>query len=337
MFSKELPGMGVGILGSTSADSCKLIAACAFWYVASSFGGNLAKQILIDFDRPVTLTLVQFIFTALSCSVYVFFDKGFSFSALDRKLVWSLLPISSLSLLGHLLSSFALSNISVSLQQTVKAGSPFLSVVITRIFLRQNVSRNVYLSLFPLMFGVTLTCYSDVSFHLAGFVLALLSALAFVVQSVFASKILHEVDIRSHEYLQCASFVSAILTFPVFCVIDLPDYLSIPSTWPAASVICLFAVEGLVYSAQSFASVTVLGLVGPVSFAVASLLKRVFVILTSIVYFRLPVTLLNVVGLVLTFVGVYLYNIACRVGGVRASDAAELSRSSDRDDLVAVS
>lgn len=56
---------------------------------------------------------------------------------------------------------------------------------------------------------------------------------------------------------------------------------------------------------------TLLSIVSPVTYSVANTLKRVFVIVVSILYFQNPVTMSNAIGIVIALTGIFLYNRAC--------------------------
>ncbi|KAJ1916587.1 hypothetical protein H4219_003706 [Mycoemilia scoparia] len=58
---------------------------------------------------------------------------------------------------------------------------------------------------------------------------------------------------------------------------------------------------------QSLLSINLLSVTNAVSYSIASLLKRVFVIGASIVWFQQPVTFLQTSGILIAFVGLYLY------------------------------
>lgn len=49
-------------------------------------------------------------------------------------------------------------------------------------------------------------------------------------------------------------------------------------------------------------------MVSPVTYSVASLIKRVFVIVVAILWFRSPTTKVQAAGIALTFFGLYLYD-----------------------------
>ena len=68
-----------------------------------------------------------------------------------------------------------------------------------------------------------------------------------------------------------------------------------------------------------------LSMVSPVTYSVASLIKRVFVITVAIVWFGSHTTPIQAAGIVLTFIGLYLYD--------RTSDAAKADRKARLDQL----
>lgn len=84
----------------------------------------------------------------------------------------------------------------------------------------------------------------------------------------------------------------------------------LPSTSSSSAifVVYLLTANGVVHFAQNFLAFSVLALVSPVTYSIASLFKRVFVICFAIIWFGQSVSLLQWIGILLTFVGLYLYN-----------------------------
>jgi solute carrier family 35, member E1 len=70
----------------------------------------------------------------------------------------------------------------------------------------------------------------------------------------------------------------------------------------------MILANGLCNFVQSFAAFSLLSLVSPLTYSVANTFKRVFVILTSIVWFGNPVSPLNYFGIFIAFMGILLYN-----------------------------
>lgn len=88
---------------------------------------------------------------------------------------------------------------------------------------------------------------------------------------------------------------------------------AVPSTTTttAPPLLPLFLLNGLSHYVQNLAAFQVLGLVSPVSYTVASLFKRISVISFSIFWFGQHVNPMQGWGILLTVLGVYLYD---RVG-----------------------
>jgi solute carrier family 35 protein E1 len=69
-----------------------------------------------------------------------------------------------------------------------------------------------------------------------------------------------------------------------------------------------FIFNGVFHFAQNILAFILLSMVSPVTYSVASLIKRVFVIVMAILWFRSPTTPIQAVGIALTFLGLYLYD-----------------------------
>lgn len=105
-----------------------------------------------------------------------------------------------------------------------------------------------------------------------------------------------------------------------FGVPDLTDPVAATATAVAATTagtsgLCLlvyFVLNGLSHFLQNLLAFQVLGMVSPVTYSVASLVKRIVVVSFSIVWFGQQVNALQGWGILLTFFGLYLYD---RLGG----------------------
>lgn len=86
----------------------------------------------------------------------------------------------------------------------------------------------------------------------------------------------------------------------------LVDHAQRSSNWP--KIVRLLFSNGVVHFSQGLLAFSVLGLTSPVTYSIASLFKRVFVICFAILWFGQTVTPTQWMGIVLTFIGLYLYN-----------------------------
>lgn len=70
----------------------------------------------------------------------------------------------------------------------------------------------------------------------------------------------------------------------------------------------MLPLNGLFNFGQNIAAFTVLSNVSPVSYSVATVTKRVVIIVTSLLLLRNPVTTYNVLGMFIAIVGIAFYN-----------------------------
>lgn len=96
------------------------------------------------------------------------------------------------------------------------------------------------------------------------------------------------------------------------------DLAGKPGTLDHGRLALEYVFNGTFHFAQSLVAFTLLSMVSPVTYSVASLIKRVFVILFAIVWFGNQVTGVQGIGIALTFLGLYLYD--------RTSDASKAER-----------
>ncbi|RDI77685.1 hypothetical protein Vi05172_g12346 [Venturia inaequalis] len=335
--------------------SPRLVILCSVWYGTSMLANTSAGQILKTFPKPVTLTIIQFAFVTSWCLFLSWLSKVYPslknhIPALrngirppSRELIQTTLPLTGFMIGGHILTSDAMSRIPVSLVHTIKGLSPLFTVFAYRVFLKTRHSYATYLSLIPLTAGVILACSTQFSTNFLGLFSALCSAMLFVTQNIVSKQMFNDAAAAEHDSgqmkaskpdklnLLCYSSALALcVTAPIwlwsegFTIIgDLLHDASIdlagkPGTLDHGRLALEYVFNGTFHFAQSLVAFTLLSMVSPVTYSVASLIKRVFVILFAIVWFGNQVTGVQGMGIALTFLGLYLYD--------RTSDASKAER-----------
>ena len=74
------------------------------------------------------------------------------------------------------------------------------------------------------------------------------------------------------------------------------------------SVLYYFFMNGTVHFAQNIIAFIILSSTSPVTYSIASLIKRVVVICMAIVWFQQSIHPVQGIGILMTFVGLYMYN-----------------------------
>ncbi|KAL1648007.1 hypothetical protein SLS58_002332 [Diplodia intermedia] len=327
--------------------SAKLIVLCGIWYSTSIMSNTSSKAILTAFPKPVTLTLIQFAFVSSWCLILAWLATIFPrlkvlIPALkygirppSRELIMTTLPLTLFQIGGHILSSDAMSRIPVSLVHTIKGLSPLFTVLAYRFYFNIRYAPTTYLSLIPLTFGVIMACSANFSGkgNFIGLISAFGSALLFVTQNIVSKKLFNEAEQAEQDNqpmkrrkpdklnLLCYSAgLAFIFTAPIWFFSEgigiLGDFLydaSIdlnvkPGSLDHGPLVLEYIFNGTFHFGQNLVAFVLLSMVSPVTYSVASLIKRVFVIVFAIIWFGKPVTHVQAVGFALTFLGLYLYD-----------------------------
>ncbi|KAK3845799.1 MAG: triose-phosphate transporter family-domain-containing protein [Linnemannia gamsii] len=323
----------------------KLPLICLCWYMSSAVTNNIGKQIMNQFRYPVTLTFVQFWFVSIFCYMAA---AGFSMTRIrppSRAIVEMTAPLVGFQVVGHVFSSVAISRVPLSVVHTVKALTPLFTVLFYRVVLGTTYSKAVYLSLVPLTAGVMLACRMSLEFNnLVGLTSALLSTLVFVMQnesiSTTSASGSDPVDAAlgshgGHQKLDKINILFYSATMAAFCMIPMwlytegwhlmfsEDPLGHESgstgTWTGIS--WLLFLNGVSHFFQNFLAFSVLALTSPVTYSIASLIKRIVVIVASIIYFHQTLGMTQWTGVCMTFWGLWMYNSAKNAAKVNPSSS----------------
>ena len=287
----------------------------------------------------------------------------------SRTVVATTAPLSLFQLCGHIFSSIATERIAVSLVHTIKGMSPLFTVFAYRFIYHVHYSMATYLALIPLTAGVMLACSAEFRGNFLGVMSAFGSAIIFVSQNIFAKKIFNASNQAEAEgagskkldklNLLCySSGIAFLLTIPLWLYsegfslmnryavegkVTLPlEQMKHPeNALTGYELVVEFMFNGTVHFGQNIIAFILLGMISPVTYSIASLIKRVFVICMAIIWFGQKTTTIQAIGIALTyvctpclteqklnifrFIGLYLYDRAGDAG--RNERHARLSQS----------
>ncbi|KAG8959731.1 suppressor of loss of ypt1 [Tulasnella sp. 419] len=331
--SKQRPSLTDSGTSSISYATIRFVLLCALWYTTSALSSNTGKSIMNQFRYPITLTFVQFGFVSGYCLLFA--NPWFGATRMrypTKAILRSTFPMAVFQVGGHLFSSMAISRVPVSTVHTIKALSPLFTVAAYALLFGVRYSAKTYMSLLPLTIGVMLACSFDMSADNAlGLICAFGSAIVFVSSNIFFKKVMpshgtgssgqasvtpnHKLD--KLNLLFYSSGLAFLLMIPVWLWSDFSrlwdhdHHAALKSAKaPAHGVLYYFFLNGTVHWAQNIIAFAILSITSPVTYSIASLVKRIAVICIAIVWFNQAVHGIQALGICLTFFGLWMYNNA---------------------------
>uniref|UniRef100_A0A182P7W1 Sugar phosphate transporter domain-containing protein n=1 Tax=Anopheles epiroticus TaxID=199890 RepID=A0A182P7W1_9DIPT len=310
---------------STMRQTLTIVFLCILWYVVSSSNNVIGKMILSEFPYPMTVTMIQL--TSITVYSGPFFNLWGVRKYVDiswRYYFSFIVPLALGKFLASVTSHISIWKVPVSYAHTVKATMPLFTVILSRIIMRERQTKAVYLSLVPIIVGVGIATLTELSFDVIGLISALIATMGFSLQNIFSKKVLKETGVHHLRLLHILGRLALFMFLPVWIYVDMFSVMKHPSIVAYRSicsihlhgvtgdyrVIALLFTDGVLNWLQNILAFSVLSLVTPLTYAVASASKRIFVIAISLFVLGNPVTWVNVLGMLVAILGVLCYNRA---------------------------
>ncbi|KAA8548123.1 hypothetical protein F0562_004616 [Nyssa sinensis] len=292
----------------------------ALWYLVNIYFNICNKQVLKVYPFPATVTAFQF-----GCgTVLIIFMWAFNLYArpkISRSQLAAILPLAMIHTLGNLLTNISLGKVAVSFTHTIKAMEPFFTVVLSTLFLAERPTIWVVSSLLPIVGGVALASFTEASFNWIGFGSAMASNLTNQSRNVLSKKFMvkKEETLDNINLFSVITIISFILLAPIAIFMEgikfSPSYLqSAASQGVNVRELCVRSLlAGFCFHTYQQVSYMILQMVSPVTHAVGNCVKRVVVIVSSVIVFQTPISPINSLGTALALAGVFLYSRAKRI------------------------
>lgn len=284
------------------------------WYSCSIISNNSSKSLLQIFPHPFTVCLFQ------ASSPLVFLPVVMKINGVRRQTVSkedfrkTILPMACLRVLSTTLNGFSVLRIPVSYVHTVKATQPIMTVLVALVLLGEYPTWKQVISLIPIVAGVMLASLTEVEFDLIGALCAVFSAMTTGVQNVVSKKILNKRTIDYYNLLYSTAYTGSVLLFGVWLCSDGYTMLTenIPRKYDISFSVLMYSLSivGFANFVQAVVAFKIISMISPLSYAIANATKRIFVISAAVFVFRNPVTVWNVVGMLLALFGIFCYNMA---------------------------
>ena len=285
------------------------------WYGFNVFFNLLNKSIYKYLPLPWFVSAIHVIVGTMYCAVsYAVGAKKASFDRpVNQEELKFLAPGAIMHAVGHCLTNVSFFMVAISFTHTVKTLEPVFSVVMSNLVLGQATSVPVMLSLIPIMGGVALASAAEVSFNWMGFGTAMGSNFLFALRAVFSKKAMANItNLSSTGVYAYTTLISAFVctalmfVFEPIGLIQASLAAAIAAQGQQKVIIDLLGV-GVLYHLYNQVAFNTLERVAPVSHGVANVVKRVFIIVTSVLFFGNQVTPKTAIGTFVALAGVYLY------------------------------
>jgi len=216
----------------------------------------------------------------------------------------------------------------VSFTHIVKALEPFFSALVSALMFNNWMAWQVYATLIPVVGGVGYACLKERSFSWLSFYCAMGSNLVFALRAVVSKAAMVGnigENITSTNLFGIVTIFAFLMSIPA---VFLKEGLSIVPLWKGAITATTGAdgeiVEAITTTMQLVRAVIVSGLfhylgnevmyltlsyVHPVTLAVGNTMKRVFIMVASVIVFQNQVSIQAAIGSAIGISGVLLYSL----------------------------
>jgi solute carrier family 35 protein E1 len=319
-FSNPAPSIHAS--SSLSGKSAKIGTYVLGWYAFNIIFNILNKSCLNVFPAPWFLATFQLCASAVFM-VALWMTGIQKRPKVSKELFLALTPVAFWHTVGHVSACVAFSQVAVSFTHVVKSAEPVLSVILSQVLLKEVYPVYVWASLLPIVAGCSLAAVNEVSFAWSGFNNAMISNLGMVMRNIYSKKYLDQFkELDGINLFALLSIISIFITLPFALFIEgfkggvyqwgaMADAATASLGGDFVVFMRLIIGSGIFYHLYNQFSYMVLGQgMSPVSFSVANVLKRVSVVVASIIFFANPVSAMNWAGSIMALLGTGVYSAA---------------------------
>lgn len=312
----------------------------ALWYALNIVYNIVNKKVLNVLPAPLMVGSLQFGVGALYVAVLWLLRLRSKPVLAGSSAKMTVRTVGFWHCLGQLLSMVSLGAGPVSFTHIVKALEPFFSALVAALYFGKWMHPVVYATLLPVVGGVGYACLKEKSFSWLAFGTAMGSNLAFALRAVLSKMAMTAGDdgenkLGSHltapnmfGLVTCAAFW---ISIPMAFVLEGAAFfqssgttmsddieVALPSLWQSAvsaseqgssGLVRSIVMSGLFHYLNNEVMYLALSNVHPVTLAVGNTMKRVFIMVASVMVFRNQISLQAGIGSAVGISGVLLYSL----------------------------
>ncbi|KAF3444078.1 hypothetical protein FNV43_RR13768 [Rhamnella rubrinervis] len=310
----EVGGDGEDKVSKPKSKTLQLAVVFGFWYFQNIVFNIYNKKVLNLFPFPWLLASFQ-LFVG---SVWMFVLWSLKLQPcpkISKSFIVALLGPALFHTIGHISACVSFSKVAVSFTHVIKSSEPVFSVVFSS-FLGDTYPISVWLSIIPIVMGCSLAAVTEVSFNLQGLWGALISNVGFVLRNIYSKRSLQNFkEVNGLNLYGWISIVSLLYLFPVAVFVEGSQWVqgyhrAIEAVGKPSTLYLWVLLSGVFYHLYNQSSYQALDEISPLTFSVGNTMKRVVVIVSTVLVFRNPVRPLNALGSAIAIFGTFLYSQA---------------------------
>ena len=207
----------------------------------------------------------------------------------------------------------------ISFTHILKATEPVWSALIMAAFFGEFLPASVYATLVPIIAGVGIASVQELSFTWLSFVAGTLSAVTSATKAILSKKVLDGKPLG--ENLTPANMFAVLSILGFLCILPPSLVIEGPGAFKAAwagalergytsaGLLRLLGASGFLYYIYNEVAFLALSEVAPLTHAITNTVKRVVIILASLVVFKNPITGVGALGSAVAIAGATAYSI----------------------------
>lgn len=284
------------------------------WFLANGATVLFNKYIFktMHFNNPLSLTLIHMTVQTILSHLTIDYLRSVDKVRVESHDYYSkLLVIAIVFCTNICLGNISLRFVAVSFMQTIKSFTPVATALLQYLVFRSRLRPAALLALIPITGGVALASVTELEFHMGGFIAALTACFLTGLKFVLSSQMLAgRYKLDSINLLYYMAPPSAALLLPVCLFLERSNVQAwVTDEQRTSTDFFLLLLSGIMSYILNVTLFIVLKATSSVTVTVAGNIKTVLVIGVSIMIFKNPVTIVNIIGCLIAIGGCCWYGL----------------------------
>lgn len=283
------------------------------WYFFTVVYNISNKRFLNVIPLPATVATLQLLI-GIPVFIPIWIAKPVKYNFQD---IYSHMKIAWMHGLGNWASIVAYGSGSVSFVHVVKALEPVVAAALSIWITKQSFPLVIYLSIIPIVVGVAIASATEVTFTWIGFISAMTSNILYQMRMVLAKEVVSndKPAIAASNLFRVITILAALELLPIALLVEgfrIFTYWkqAVANGFSQSSLVTNLLISGVSFYMYNEVAFWLLELIHPVTHAVGNTVKRVVIILASVIILKSPVNAVGIAGASLAVAGTLIYSLA---------------------------